>query len=42
MRRAFRQVAARASERDVSMRVAAYELGIERMVEAATIRGYLS
>jgi glutamate dehydrogenase (NAD(P)+) len=42
MRRAFREVSARASKAGVSMRVAAYELGIERVVEAATIRGYLS
>ena len=42
MRRAYRDVAARADERGISMRIAAYELGIERVVEAATIRGYLS
>ena len=42
MRRAFREVSARAQEADVSLRIAAYELGIERVVEAATIRGYLS
>ena len=42
MRRTFRDVAARASERDVSLRTAAYELGIERVVEAASTRGYIS
>jgi glutamate dehydrogenase (NAD(P)+) len=42
MRRAFREVSARADEEDVSLRIAAYELGIERVVEAATIRGYVS
>jgi glutamate dehydrogenase (NAD(P)+) len=42
MRKAFREVSARAHEQDVSLRIAAYELGIERVVEAATIRGYLS
>ncbi len=40
MRRAYREVAARAAERPgVSLRVAAYELGIERVVEAARLRG---
>ena len=42
MRKAFREVSARAREHDVPLRIAAYELGIERVVEAATIRGYLS
>ncbi|MFN2616514.1 MAG: Glu/Leu/Phe/Val dehydrogenase [Thermoleophilaceae bacterium] len=42
MRKAFREVSDRARERDLSLRIAAYELGIERVVEAATIRGYLS
>src|SRR5919108_461841 len=40
MRKTFREVSARAREADVSLRIAAYELGIERVVEAATIRGY--
>jgi glutamate dehydrogenase (NAD(P)+) len=38
IRRAYREVAARRSENG-SMRVAAYELGIERVVEAARLRG---
>jgi glutamate dehydrogenase (NAD(P)+) len=44
MRRAYREVVARAKESgdDVPLRVAAYELGIERVVEAATTRGYIS
>jgi glutamate dehydrogenase (NAD(P)+) len=42
MRGAFREVAAKAEEQDTSLRVAAYELGIERVVEAATTRGYIS
>ena len=42
MRRAYREVArARAAEDDVPLRVAAYELGIERVVEAARTRGYI-
>jgi glutamate dehydrogenase (NAD(P)+) len=41
MRRAYREVAARASEEDVPMRVAAYQTGIERVVEAARTRGYI-
>jgi glutamate dehydrogenase (NAD(P)+) len=41
MRRAFREITAVAEERDVSLRVAAYELGIERVVEAARTRGYI-
>jgi glutamate dehydrogenase (NAD(P)+) len=42
MRRAFRDVTARATENDTSLRVAAYELGIERVLEAAVTRGYIS
>ena len=42
MRRGFREVSAKADEEDVSLRIAAYALGIERVVEAATIRGYVS
>jgi glutamate dehydrogenase (NAD(P)+) len=42
MRKAFREVAARSREANVSLREAAYELGIERVVEAATLRGYIS
>src|SRR3954452_23712149 len=42
MRRAYREVAARAGEEDVPLRVAAYQTGIERVVEAAQTRGYIS
>jgi glutamate dehydrogenase (NAD(P)+) len=41
MRRAYREVAARAGEDDVPLRVAAYQTGIERVVEAARTRGYI-
>jgi glutamate dehydrogenase (NAD(P)+) len=41
MRRAFREVSARAQQDDVSLRTAAYEVGIERVVEAARTRGYV-
>jgi glutamate dehydrogenase (NAD(P)+) len=41
MRRAFREVADRAEKNGTPMRPAAYELGIERVVEAASTRGYL-
>jgi glutamate dehydrogenase (NAD(P)+) len=41
MRRAFREVSTAAKERDLSLRVAAYELGIERVVAAARTRGYI-
>jgi glutamate dehydrogenase (NAD(P)+) len=41
MRKAFREVSAKARETDVSMRVAAYELGIERVEDAARTRGYI-
>ena len=41
MRRAYRAVAERARDEDLPLRVAAYELGIERVVEAATARGYV-
>ena len=41
MRRAFREVAERAQENSTPMRPAAYELGIERVVEAASTRGYI-
>lgn len=42
MRKAFREVSARSRESGCSLREAAYELGIERVVEAATTRGYIS
>jgi glutamate dehydrogenase (NAD(P)+) len=41
MRKAFREVTARAEESGESLRVAAFELGIERVVEAASTRGYI-
>jgi len=41
MRRAFHEVADRAKENSAPMRPAAYELGIERVVEAASTRGYI-
>jgi glutamate dehydrogenase (NAD(P)+) len=41
MRRAYREVAARAEREAVPMRVASYELGIERVLEAAKDRGYV-
>jgi glutamate dehydrogenase (NAD(P)+) len=41
IRRAYREVSSRAREDDVPMRVAAFELGIERVVDAASTRGYI-
>ena len=41
LRRAFREVADRARENSTPMRPGAYELGIERVVEAASTRGYI-
>ena len=41
MRRAWGEVAARAEADGVSLRIAAYALGIERVVEAARTRGYI-
>src|SRR3712207_1856535 len=41
MRRAFREVHTRARDDKVPMRIAAYEIGIERVVDAARTRGYL-
>ncbi len=41
VRRAFYEVADRAKENGTPMRPAAYELGIERVVEAASTRGYI-
>jgi glutamate dehydrogenase (NAD(P)+) len=41
MRRAFREVATRAEEDDVPLRLAAYQVGIERVAEAARTRGYI-
>jgi glutamate dehydrogenase (NAD(P)+) len=42
MRRAYREVSARAKEEKIPLREAAYAVGIERVVEAARIRGYVS
>ena len=42
MRRTYREVSARASEEEVPMRVAAYQTGIERVVDAARTRGYIA
>ena len=41
MKRAYGEVAQRAKDDDVSLRTAAYEVGIERVVEASRTRGYL-
>jgi len=41
MRRAYRECLARAREDDVPLRVACFELGIERVLEAAHLRGYV-
>src|SRR5215210_6632649 len=41
MRRAYREVAARAKEEGIPLREAAYLVGIERVVEAARTRGYV-
>ena len=42
MRTAYRTVAERAEQDDVPMRVAGYSIGIERVLEAARLRGYLT
>jgi glutamate dehydrogenase (NAD(P)+) len=42
MRNAFQEVSERAERSDVSLRTAAYELGIERVVDASRTRGYIS
>ena len=42
MRRAYGEVEARAEADEVSLRVAAFELGIERVVDAARTRGYIT
>lgn len=41
IRRAYREVADRAGDGEVPLRTAAFELGIERVVEAASTRGYI-
>jgi glutamate dehydrogenase/leucine dehydrogenase len=42
MRRAYRDVLARAEADEVPLRQAAYQVGIERVTEAARTRGYIS
>jgi glutamate dehydrogenase (NAD(P)+) len=42
MRKAFREVSERARDNDIPLRTAAYELGIERVVDASRTRGYIS
>jgi glutamate dehydrogenase (NAD(P)+) len=41
MQRAYGEVREKAREQDLPLRPAAYELGIERVLEAATTRGYI-
>ena len=41
MRRAYREVAARAREEGIDLLEAAYLAGIERVVESARTRGYV-
>jgi glutamate dehydrogenase (NAD(P)+) len=41
MRKAYREVRSRSIKDDVPMRVAGFELGIERVVDAARTRGYI-
>ena len=41
MRRAFREVDGAAKERSLSLREASYQVGIERVVETAKLRGYI-
>jgi glutamate dehydrogenase (NAD(P)+) len=41
MRRAYRDVNARSKEERISLREAAYQVGIERVVEASRTRGYV-
>ena len=42
MRRAYGEVESRSEADDVSLRIAAFELGIERVVDAARTRGYIT
>jgi glutamate dehydrogenase (NAD(P)+) len=42
MRRAYREVSARAKQDGIPLREASYEVGIERVVQAARTRGYVS
>ena len=41
IQRAYGEVREKARERNLPLRPAAYELGIERVMEAATTRGYI-
>ncbi len=41
MRRAYRECSARAKEEGISLREASYLVGIERVIDAARIRGYV-
>jgi glutamate dehydrogenase/leucine dehydrogenase len=41
MRKAYRDVSARAKEEGLDLREAAYLVGIERVVDAARTRGYI-
>jgi glutamate dehydrogenase (NAD(P)+) len=41
MRHAFREVSSLAKRRELSLRIACWELGIERVVDAARTRGYI-
>ncbi|MEA2404934.1 MAG: hypothetical protein QOE08_1581, partial [Thermoleophilaceae bacterium] len=41
MRQAYRDVHERAKEQDIPLRPAAFEIGIERVLEAARARGYI-
>jgi glutamate dehydrogenase (NAD(P)+) len=41
MHRAYRDVKSKAEERDIPLRPAAYEVGIERVLEASRTRGYM-
>ena len=41
MRRAYRECSARAQQTGETLRIAAYELGIERVLDAARTRGYI-
>jgi glutamate dehydrogenase (NAD(P)+) len=42
MRRTYREVSARAKEEKIPLREASYEVGIERVVQAARTRGYVT
>jgi len=42
IKRGFREVAQKCEDEDIPPRIAAYELGIERVVEASRTRGYIA